>query len=61
MKPEDLKNLKIDEMDMMEIYSILPKTNCRRCGFDTCLAFAAAVEAGTRPITSCRVLLQSSR
>lgn len=58
MKPEDLKKLKIEEMDMMEIYAILPKTNCRRCGFDSCLAFAAAVEEGNRPITACRVLLQ---
>lgn len=58
MKAEDLKKLKIEEMDCMEIYALLPKTNCRRCGFDSCLAFAAAVEEGTRPITSCRVLIQ---
>jgi ArsR family metal-binding transcriptional regulator len=51
----------IETLDRLEIYALLPKTNCRRCGFDTCLAFAAAVEEGKRPITSCRVLDQSER
>ncbi|QSX09074.1 hypothetical protein J0B03_03120 [Alkalibacter rhizosphaerae] len=55
------KNINVDELDRLEIYALLPKTNCRRCGFDTCLAFAAAVEEGKRPITACRVLDQSSR
>ena len=58
---KSIKDLPIESMDRMEIYEILPKTNCRRCGYDTCLAFAAAVEAGIKSITSCRVLLQSDR
>ena len=24
----------------IEIYKLLPKTNCKKCGFPTCLAFA---------------------
>ncbi len=24
----------------LEIYKLLPKTNCKECGFPTCLAFA---------------------
>ncbi|MDD4894793.1 MAG: (Fe-S)-binding protein, partial [Candidatus Omnitrophica bacterium] len=24
----------------LDIYKLLPKTNCRECGFVTCLAFA---------------------
>jgi acetyl-CoA decarbonylase/synthase complex subunit gamma len=24
----------------LEIYKLLPKTNCKDCGFPTCLAFA---------------------
>ena len=24
----------------LDIYKLLPKTNCRECGFATCLAFA---------------------
>ena len=27
----------------LEIYALLPKTNCGDCGIATCLAFAAAV------------------
>ena len=27
----------------LEIYALLPKTNCGECGIATCLAFAAAV------------------
>ncbi|MDA8325220.1 MAG: DUF3786 domain-containing protein [Nitrospiraceae bacterium] len=34
----------------LEIYKILPKTNCRQCGFPTCMAFSAAVfKAQKRP------------
>jgi len=28
---------------VLDIFRLLPRTNCRECGFDTCLAFAAAV------------------
>jgi len=27
----------------LEIYKLLPKTNCRKCGYSTCLAFAMAL------------------
>ncbi|MBF7096482.1 hypothetical protein IWB18_04950 [Alkalibacter sp. M17DMB] len=47
-------------MDLYEIYNLLPKTNCRRCGYDTCLAFAAEVEKGTKQITACRVICGNS-
>ncbi|NTW71173.1 MAG: hypothetical protein HGA49_02910 [Eubacteriaceae bacterium] len=45
-------------MDLYEIYNLLPKINCRRCGEETCLAFAAMVECGTKKITQCRVLIE---
>ena len=35
---------------VMDIYRLLPGTNCRECGFPTCLAFAGAIsqrQAGT--------------
>ena len=33
---------------VMEVFRLLPGTNCRRCGYNTCMAFAAALsrEAG---------------
>jgi hypothetical protein len=33
--------------------SVLPKTNCRDCGFPTCLAFAAKVVSEKHPLTGC--------
>ena len=31
---------------VMEVFKLLPRTNCRRCGYTTCMAFAAAVSRG---------------
>lgn len=39
--------------NLMEILKILPKTNCRRCNEKTCMAFAAAVFKGEKPLTLC--------
>jgi len=30
----------------MDVFKLLPKTNCRKCNKPTCLAFAAAVFKG---------------
>jgi hypothetical protein len=37
----------------MEIFKILPRTNCRECGVPTCLAFAAAVFKGENRLADC--------
>jgi len=37
----------------LELYKILPQTNCGRCLLPSCLAFAAAVVAGTKKLTDC--------
>ena len=37
----------------MEIFSVLDKSNCRKCGEKTCLAFAGAVYMGKRRIEEC--------
>ncbi len=38
----------------VDIYrDILPKTNCRDCGFPTCLAFAAKVVSEQLPLSTC--------
>lgn len=37
----------------IDIYKLLPKTNCRECGFPTCLAFAMQVAAGKAGIDKC--------
>ena len=40
-------------MTGMDIYKTLPKTNCKDCGFPTCLAFAMQVAAKQKALTDC--------
>lgn len=37
----------------LEIYKLLPKTNCKKCGFPTCLAFAMALAAKKVSLDKC--------
>lgn len=37
----------------LEIYKLLPKTNCKKCGFPTCLAFAMALAAKKVALEKC--------
>lgn len=37
----------------LEVFAILPKTNCRKCGLPTCLAFAVAVIQGGKNLGDC--------
>ena len=39
--------------NVMEVFKVLEKSNCRLCGEKTCLAFAGAVFKGTRRIAEC--------
>jgi len=38
---------------VMDIYKCLPKTNCRQCGYPTCLVFAAQLREGLASIEQC--------
>lgn len=42
----------------MEVFAVLDKSNCRKCGEKTCLAFAGAVFLGERRIDECPTLDQ---
>ena len=37
----------------IEIFKMLPKTNCKECGFPTCLAFAMALASGKADLEKC--------
>ena len=37
----------------MEVYKNLPRTNCRDCGFPTCMAFAMQVAAKQKALSDC--------
>jgi ArsR family metal-binding transcriptional regulator len=38
---------------VMEIFKLLPRSNCRKCGLPTCLAYAAALRKGEIPMEKC--------
>ena len=39
--------------DIMDIYKLLPRTNCGECGHPTCMAYAAALREGKTDSSSC--------
>jgi ArsR family metal-binding transcriptional regulator len=39
-----------------EIYKLLPGTNCKECGYPTCLAYAADIRNGVIPLDRCPLL-----
>lgn len=45
---------------VMDIFKLLPRTNCKACGYPTCLAFAADLRTGAASIERCSPLLDLS-
>ncbi len=45
----------------MQIYKNLPKTNCKECGFPTCMAFAMQVAAKQKALTDCPQLSEDAQ
>jgi len=43
----------IKQISITDILKILPKTNCKECGYLTCMAFAAAIMKGTEAADRC--------
>jgi len=44
---------RIKPIPIIDILKILPKTNCRKCGYLTCMAFAAAIMKGKAATDKC--------
>jgi len=45
----------------LDIYKLLPKTNCRKCGFATCLAFAMALAQKKASLDKCPDVAAAAR
>ncbi|MBF0100097.1 MAG: acetyl-CoA decarbonylase/synthase complex subunit gamma [Desulfobacterales bacterium] len=45
----------------IQIFKLLPKTNCKECGVPTCLAFAMNLAAGKAELDSCPYVSQEAR
>jgi ArsR family metal-binding transcriptional regulator len=43
---------------VIDIYQLLPKTNCKQCGYLTCLAFAAELRTDPALLAQCPPLLE---
>ncbi len=42
----------------MDIYKLLPKTNCKLCGEQTCMSFAFKLLRGEKNLTDCKPLFE---
>lgn len=45
----------------LEIYKLLPKTNCKECGFPTCLAFAMQIAAKKTSLDKCAYVSEEAK
>jgi acetyl-CoA decarbonylase/synthase, CODH/ACS complex subunit gamma len=45
----------------LDIYKLLPKTNCKECGFPTCLAFAMKLAAKQADLSACPYVSEESK
>jgi acetyl-CoA decarbonylase/synthase, CODH/ACS complex subunit gamma len=45
----------------IEIFKLLPKTNCGKCGVPTCLAFAMQLAAGKADLNACPTVSEETR
>ena len=42
-----------NEVDPIEIYKYLPKLDCKKCGYQSCLSFAIMLAKGEANINRC--------
>jgi 4Fe-4S ferredoxin len=45
----------------MEIYMLLPKTNCKKCGLPTCMAFAVGLLGREKKVDECPPLIEEKK
>ena len=46
-------------LKLLEVFKMLPRSNCRACGFPTCMAYAAQLIDGERCLEDCPALLEA--
>jgi ArsR family metal-binding transcriptional regulator len=50
-----------EQLTPVDIYKLLPRTNCRRCGLPTCLAFAVELGAEKQNVIRCAQLFDAAQ
>ncbi len=48
-------------VNVLEIYNLLPKLNCGKCGERTCMAFALKLTTGSRELSECKPLMTEGK
>lgn len=51
----------VSRPQLIDIFKRLPRTNCKKCGQPTCMAFAAQVMEGGRYVTQCPELTEQNK
>jgi ArsR family metal-binding transcriptional regulator len=46
------------QLNVLEIYKLLPQTNCKQCGEQTCIAFACKVLSEEKSIMLCKQIFE---
>ena len=44
---------------VLEVFKLLPRTNCKECGVPSCMAFAAKLAQGEASLDECTALLEA--
>jgi len=58
MSEREIKKTGFREISPIDVYMLLPKTNCKKCGLENCMAFAAKVVNREIAIELCSPLLE---
>jgi hypothetical protein len=54
------REMLVKRLTPMHLYKLTPKTNCKECGFETCLAFSTQVIVGQADLDLCAYLDQDA-
>jgi len=60
MTERETKKTGLREISPIDVYMLLPKTNCKKCGLENCMAFAAKVVNREIAIEVCLPLLEKA-
>ena len=58
MSTREVKKRSIKEISPIDVYMLLPKTNCKECGEENCMAFATKLVNREIPLNQCKPLLK---
>lgn len=58
MTEREVKKVGVRELSPIDVYMLLPKTNCKECGEENCMAFATKVVNREVVIMQCPPLLK---